>query len=1092
MSKAFLSYENDDLKLIKPVADALAAQGIAVWRDKDKLAGGQKWPKELGEAIAAQDFFLLAWSENAAKSQFVEFEWNTAIALGKTIIPCLLDNTPLPVSLRANQGILIEELDQAVQAIIAAIQRQPTKTDHELASGVIKQLAVIKTARGKENLREVNAIFTENKGLAKKWQIQISLVAVILVSIFAIQYMRPIQTIETASPIPLDTSTSDLFEAVQKDISSGKTERDGGAALSRRINAAYTLGERVTALFVMTAGGSSTRESESRFQDRYAVNVALEAGCFKREKTPFLSYLTWQFEKKPVATPYEWYHRSKITACQGPSEQILEEGNDRHVLVLWLAAEESEEVILQRIDVLLSKFHQPNVTAKLVGPRSSSEFRTLLQEIEERGQTERERGGKKTKPFSWQKENRRLALYSPWATAMPGLLAYGLKGTSQSELECRSYAVCNNLFNQLLWDAGLDFQYSTDSDRVLFESLFGELNRRQVTVGKDLIVLIGEWDSFYARALPLTFSAAACHYITDSKVRKASPPSEFLMRKLKGKCATTEEGVDQLKKGEISPQELNIGQYNYFSGLEKDTLKNLVSNIKSDESSHSLRVKAIAILGQDAQETLLILHDMRKHFPAALFFTTDLNSEYLHESQQQWARNLLVVSHFGLQLDRPLQQAIPPFRNTYQTSTFFAVLRAIGHVTYHLQPGNGRNMLPTSYALHGGNSAGTEYSTVIRPRLFEFGRHGAVDLSVDNSHEELRSVHPGRQDVEGGAGRLKMPERTGPLWGALVVLLCLSIWSSREVWDWLTARDERDRCSRNFKRVLRPAWVPLLIFGAVLLWYTLRNFNYVEDEPFSWSDGISIWPTELLRVLAGLLCVWFMIKARTDLAENTTKLTHSFFPLPSQTRSICQYGFWSNLGWMSHGSHHTETINADDLWLRYCTAHHWRHHTGRITLLYIVYMASIAQIFLFWIDDSRFLVPCRGDFSCGADKVVFLLSVFLSMALTLSVLDSVWLCIRWINELSRAAGLNARSAVRLLAERTRTVKRVIPYPLVVTIILLGARSHYFDNWDSHPGFNVMVSTNSLFFLGCAFAIYIAETRARREMIEGHGNEADTV
>lgn len=183
MPSVFLSYDNDDLQLIKPLADALAAQDVTVWRDKDKLHGGQKWPKALGEAIASHDFFLLAWSENAARSHFVEFEWNTAIALKKTIIPCLLDKTPLPVSLSADQGIPVENPRQAVPTILAALQQKPAQADQARASVVIRQLADIKTTKEKEVVREAKAIFADDKGLLDRWQTRVALAVGVLTAL---------------------------------------------------------------------------------------------------------------------------------------------------------------------------------------------------------------------------------------------------------------------------------------------------------------------------------------------------------------------------------------------------------------------------------------------------------------------------------------------------------------------------------------------------------------------------------------------------------------------------------------------------------------------------------------------------------------------------------------------------------------------------------------------------------------------------------------------------------------------------------------------------------------------------------------------
>lgn len=110
MPTVFLSYSRADLPLIEQLeARLLDRPEIAIWRDQDKIYGGQKWPKILGEAIADHDVFLLAWSKNAAAFHFVDLEWTTALGLKKTIIPCLLDSTPLPPLLRATHALPISD-----------------------------------------------------------------------------------------------------------------------------------------------------------------------------------------------------------------------------------------------------------------------------------------------------------------------------------------------------------------------------------------------------------------------------------------------------------------------------------------------------------------------------------------------------------------------------------------------------------------------------------------------------------------------------------------------------------------------------------------------------------------------------------------------------------------------------------------------------------------------------------------------------------------------------------------------------------------------------------------------------------------------
>lgn len=908
----------------------------------------------------------------------------------------------------------------------------------------------------------------------------------------------------------------------------------------------------VTALVVMTGGGSSVEDSEARIRDRYAVGAALEVGCFVPEQTQSLSYFTWSVgpaktePKVPVATPYEWYKRSVIASCRAVDEKMDKE-KARHVLVLWVAAEETEQTILGRVKQLLSKIRPPSlestVSAKLVGPRSSSEFRSMLREIETDGKAGNLVKGNQKAVDLRRKEQAPIALYSPWATAMPGLLAYGLSSESQKNgVGCRSYDACKKVFSELLTDAGLLLKFSIDSDLVLFESLFEELNRRHVTVGADSIALIGEWDSFYARSLPLTFSAAACRHITDEKVKRAHPLSDVLTSQLKGKCATTEQGIDQFKTGAISPRTLNIRQYSYLSGLDGeaavdqgspsrpkgddkdkekgevskaklrdiasyerpegpsqlDYVRRLVARIKAEDQENNTvgtrgetehqgkKVKAIGILGRDAYDALLILQAVREQFPNALFFATDLDARYFHEDEQKWTRNLIVVSHFGLQLEPSLQQAIPPFRHSLQTSTFLAVLQAIEHVDNRPHQATGQDMR-------------LEYDTAIRPRLFEIGRHGAVDLSVDKYDKQVRSVHPMRQDVKPRTEHFNVPERIGPIGITVTILGLLVVWGYGRLWNWLTARDEQDRSSRNFKRVLRLAWVPLLVLGAMLLWYVVRPLdNYAEDEPFSWSDGVSVWPTELLRLFATLLSLSFLIKACADLAVNTEELTKKFFSHEASAgveeagRRTLQ-GFWTNLDWMFHGSKQDRLVEARKLWARYCRAHKLPQRFARIALWLGLYLLMVLPVWRFMNDGEwRLYIPCRGDFSCHIDAVLTSLSVFSLIILNLAVLDAVILCTKWIQEMPAATGLDPMKQVRLIVDRTRIVNRRILYPFLSLFLLIGARSHYFDNWDFPPVLILVLTVNSLVALASACMLYLAAVGAKRKILAQLQQDLDRV
>jgi hypothetical protein len=125
MSTLFLSYARTDMDTVDPLVHALQSSGLQVWRDQDSLYSGQRWPKAIGEAIAAQKAVLLVWSQGAAQSPWVEFEWTTALALQKPLLLCHLDNTPLPPALQAVQSIPGNEGSATVQRLLAALQALP-------------------------------------------------------------------------------------------------------------------------------------------------------------------------------------------------------------------------------------------------------------------------------------------------------------------------------------------------------------------------------------------------------------------------------------------------------------------------------------------------------------------------------------------------------------------------------------------------------------------------------------------------------------------------------------------------------------------------------------------------------------------------------------------------------------------------------------------------------------------------------------------------------------------------------------------------------------------------------------------------------
>ena len=162
MPKIFLSYARKDLPQVEDLATQLRAEGISVWRDQESLYTGKRWPKKLGEAIAANECFLLVWSKAAAESHFVQFEWTTAAALKKPILPCLLDETPLPPALQAVQSLpLKESLQASIPDLLHALHQPYTQPTPHHRDRVIAKLDDIPETKPQEVLRQAQTIFNQ-------------------------------------------------------------------------------------------------------------------------------------------------------------------------------------------------------------------------------------------------------------------------------------------------------------------------------------------------------------------------------------------------------------------------------------------------------------------------------------------------------------------------------------------------------------------------------------------------------------------------------------------------------------------------------------------------------------------------------------------------------------------------------------------------------------------------------------------------------------------------------------------------------------------------------------------------------------------
>lgn len=99
--RCFLSHNKADKPVARHIGAHLTLIGIDVWFDEWELQAGDSIPGKLNSGLEAFDAFILLWSANASRSNWVRQELYSAIMLAMSdgtskIIPCMLDETPLP------------------------------------------------------------------------------------------------------------------------------------------------------------------------------------------------------------------------------------------------------------------------------------------------------------------------------------------------------------------------------------------------------------------------------------------------------------------------------------------------------------------------------------------------------------------------------------------------------------------------------------------------------------------------------------------------------------------------------------------------------------------------------------------------------------------------------------------------------------------------------------------------------------------------------------------------------------------------------------------------------------------------------------
>lgn len=124
---AFISHSSKNRSAAAKVEAGLEREGLQVWLDESEIELGVLLGKELQDSIRESRTMVLLWSKHAALSRWIASEWLTAFHLARFIIPCTLDDTPLPQCLQGSVWLRVRRVvPSVIERLARAVRQAPS------------------------------------------------------------------------------------------------------------------------------------------------------------------------------------------------------------------------------------------------------------------------------------------------------------------------------------------------------------------------------------------------------------------------------------------------------------------------------------------------------------------------------------------------------------------------------------------------------------------------------------------------------------------------------------------------------------------------------------------------------------------------------------------------------------------------------------------------------------------------------------------------------------------------------------------------------------------------------------------------------
>jgi hypothetical protein len=292
--------------------------------------------------------------------------------------------------------------------------------------------------------------------------------------------------------------------------------------------------------------------------------------------------------------------------------------------------------------------------------------------------------------------------------------------------------------------------------------------------------------------------------------------------------------------------------------------------------------------------------------------------------------------------------------------------------------------------------------------------------------------------------------------------------------------------------------------GLVQMVISVRDVN---GEPFAWLEGVSAWPSEVIRWFALLLGACFLVYMFRAIQRNDADLQKEFHIPPGEdARST-----WQRIS----GRFHVEGTDTGmprtaALWTQYLNSTPWSLVILWAVLWTVIFMVLSSGLFALLGLPNH---PMRGVVALRLDRILIMALVVIFLLLLFSVNAAIRLCGRFIDELiaqddfrdwpdearrvfgvraglkpdidAKLAGdiLDPWIDIRFIALRTQAIGPLIYFPFVLLGLMVVARWSVFDDWDIPIALAIVFML--AFAIACvnAFLMQRAASRARALALE---------